>query len=73
VNWRRGRGSNLHGLLLRRGWAPIWALVAGILNLPSFPAGTCIGLYAIRVYLQDETAAALQCQQPFLRSTGRLG
>ena len=43
------------GLLARRSWAPIWALIAGIVNLPSFPMGTAVGIYAIWVYLQGTT------------------
>jgi hypothetical protein len=47
------------GLLQKRRWARVWALVAGILNLPGFPIGTCVGIYAIWVFLQDETESAL--------------
>ena len=43
-----------YGLLLRRSWGRVWALIAGIVNLPSFPAGTGVGIYAIWVYLQGD-------------------
>ena len=46
-----------YGLLSRRSWGRIWALIAGIINLPSFPMGTCVGIYAIWFFVQDETPA----------------
>ena len=48
-----------YGLLLRRSWARVWMLIAGVVNLPSFPLGTGVGVYAIWVFLQDETATLL--------------
>jgi hypothetical protein len=48
-----------YGLLQKRRWARVWALVAGILNLPCLPVGTGVGIYAIWVFLQDETESAL--------------
>jgi hypothetical protein len=41
------------GLLARKSWARILALVVGILGLVNFPIGTAIGLYAIFVLMQD--------------------
>jgi len=49
-----------YGLLLKRRWSRVWALVAGILNLPGFPMGTVVGIYAIWAYLQTETESVLQ-------------
>jgi hypothetical protein len=49
-----------YGLLQKRRWSRVWALVAGILNLPGFPFGTVVGIYAIWVYLQNETESVLQ-------------
>ena len=40
------------GLLKRRSWGPIVALIASILNLPHIPLGTGVGIYGIWVYLQ---------------------
>lgn len=44
-----------YGLLNRRTWAKTMALVAGVLNLLCFPVGTAVGIYAIWVFLQEET------------------
>ncbi len=40
------------GLLRRRPWARILALVIGILGLAAFPIGTALGVYAFFVLLQ---------------------
>lgn len=40
------------GLLKRQRWAKTWALVLGILSIPSFPLGTALGIYAIWFYTQ---------------------
>lgn len=42
------------GLLMRATWAPIIALIVGILKLISFPIGTAIGIYAIWIYSEDQ-------------------
>ena len=39
-----------YGLLKRRPWAEVVALIVGILNLPSVPFGTAVGVYAIWLY-----------------------
>ena len=41
-----------YGLLARKPWARILALVVGILGLANFPLGTAIGLYTLRVLTQ---------------------
>lgn len=41
------------GLLKRKSWARLLALVLGILNLWSFPFGTAVGVYTLWVLLQD--------------------
>ena len=41
------------GLLARKGWGRILAIVVGILNLVNFPIGTVVGLYTLWVLLQD--------------------
>jgi len=41
-----------YGLLKRKPWARILAIVIGILNLINFPVGTAIGLYTLWVLTQ---------------------
>ena len=41
-----------YGLLKRKSWARILAIVVGVLGLPNFPVGTAIGLYTIWVLFQ---------------------
>ena len=48
-----------YGLLKRRNWSLIVALIVAILNLPVFPHGTAVAVYAIWVFLQDETRQLL--------------
>jgi hypothetical protein len=49
-----------YGLLQKQRWSKVWALVAGLLNLPGFPLGTAVGIYAVWVALQAETESVLQ-------------
>ena len=44
------------GLLSRKAWARVLALVVGFLNLVNFPLGTAIGLYIAWVLLQSDAA-----------------
>jgi hypothetical protein len=44
------------GLVMRRGWGRILAIVVGILNLINFPIGTLIGLYTLWVLFQNTAA-----------------
>ncbi len=44
------------GLLKRRSWARILAIILAILDLIEIPIGTAIGIYALWVLLNDETA-----------------
>jgi len=44
------------GLLKRRNWARILAIILAILDLINIPIGTAIGIYALWVLLNDETA-----------------
>jgi hypothetical protein len=39
-----------YGLLKNRPWGLIVGLIVGILNLPSIPLGTAVGVYAIWVF-----------------------
>jgi len=45
------------GLLARRSWGRLLALVVGILGLVNFPVGTAIGIYAFWVLLPEDAAA----------------
>jgi hypothetical protein len=42
-----------YGLLARKAWGRVLAIVVGILGLINFPIGTAIGIYAILVLLQE--------------------
>lgn len=41
-----------YGLLARKNWGRILAIIVAILNLVNFPLGTILGLYALWVLLQ---------------------
>jgi hypothetical protein len=43
------------GLLLRKRWGRVLAIVAAVLGLAGIPIGTLIGIYAIFVLMQDAT------------------
>ena len=45
-----------YGLLKRKSWGRIYALVLAVLGLIAFPFGTLIGIYAIWVLAKTETA-----------------
>ena len=42
------------GLLQFRPWARILGVVLGVINLPGFPLGTILGVYALIVLLNDD-------------------
>jgi len=44
------------GLINGKKWALILALILGIISLPVFPIGTGIGVYAIIVFLMDQSS-----------------
>jgi hypothetical protein len=48
-----------YGLLKRRPWGRIVAIVVSALCLLSFPFGTAVGIYSLWVLLQPETQALL--------------
>ncbi len=48
------------GVLMRREWGRIMALVVGILSLIDIPIGTAIGVYSIWVLMNDETRRLFQ-------------
>lgn len=41
------------GLLNKKTWAPMMALIFGCLGIFNFPVGTGIGVYAIWVFIED--------------------
>ncbi len=51
------------GVLLRREWGRITALVVGILSLIDIPIGTAIGVYSIWLLMNDETRELFQNRQ----------
>lgn len=53
-----------YGLFVRRPWAGIVALIAGVLNIPAFPMGTAVGIYAIWVFLQDDAQRSVAVPSP---------
>ena len=48
------------GLLKRKNWGRVLALIVGILNLFNFPLGTALGAYTLYVLLQSEAADYFQ-------------
>ena len=44
------------GLLTRKSWARVLAIVMAVLGLLNFPVGTAIGIYALWVLLQTSAA-----------------
>jgi hypothetical protein len=47
------------GLLAKRRWVYVPALIVGIIDLAAFPFGTIAGIYAIWVFFQKETRQLL--------------
>ncbi|UCE40432.1 MAG: hypothetical protein JSV17_13350 [Candidatus Aminicenantes bacterium] len=48
------------GLLKRRPWARVLILVIAVIDLMFIPVGTLIGIYALWVMLQEDTAKLFQ-------------
>jgi len=44
------------GLLARKSWARILAIVVAVLNLANFPIGTALGVYVLWVLLQEDAS-----------------
>jgi hypothetical protein len=53
-----------YGLLKRKPWARILAVVLGILGLVNFPIGTAIGVYTLLVLLQQSATEYFAPDQP---------
>jgi hypothetical protein len=45
------------GLLKRKNWARILAIIVGLLNVTNIPVGTAIGVYTAYILLQDTAPA----------------
>ena len=52
------------GLLRRRNWARILALVLSVFDLLAFPIGTIIGVYSIWILVQREVEVLFGCCVP---------
>ena len=52
------------GLLARKSWARVLAIVVGILGLVNVPIGTAIGIYTLWVLMQDAAAEYFAPQAP---------
>ena len=52
------------GLLARKAWGRILAIVVGALGLVNFPVGTLIGAYTLWVLLQNSASAYFGAGQP---------
>ena len=48
------------GLLKRRWWSRILAMIVGAMNLLNIPFGTALGIYTIWVLMQDDAVARLE-------------
>ncbi len=57
------------GLLARKSWARLLAIVVAILGLLNFPLGTLIGLYTLWVLLQEAATAYFTRPSPRVEST----
>jgi hypothetical protein len=53
-----------YGLLARKSWGRLLALVIAVLNLVNFPVGTAIGVYALLVLLQQSATEYFEERQP---------
>jgi hypothetical protein len=47
------------GLWKHKSWSRILAMIIAVLNLPSIPIGTAIGIYALVIMMNDETKRIL--------------
>ncbi len=52
------------GVLMRREWGRILALVVGVLSLIDIPFGTALGIYTIWILMNDETRPLFQKPSP---------
>jgi hypothetical protein len=60
-----------YGLLTRKPWARMLAIVMAVLGLLNFPIGTAIGIYALWVLLQSSTAQYFETSPHGLAQSAR--
>jgi hypothetical protein len=53
-----------YGLLIRKAWGRILAIVVGVLGLINFPIGTAIGIYTLFVLLQEAATGYFAAPKP---------
>ncbi len=53
-----------YGLLNRKPWARVLALVLGVLELVNFPVGTVIGIYTLLVLMQQSATDYFSPRRP---------
>ncbi len=53
-----------YGLLTRKSWGRILAIVVGILSLINFPLGTAVGIYTLWVLFQEEATDYFTLPRP---------
>lgn len=53
-----------YGLLKRKSWARMWAIIIAVLGLVNFPFGTVIGIYALFVLSQQAAIAYFEPRFP---------
>jgi hypothetical protein len=59
-----------YGLLARKAWGRVLAIVVGILGLINFPIGTAIGIYALLVLLQEAATDYFMPAKPAREAEG---
>lgn len=52
------------GLMKLKPWSRILGIIVAVLNLPAFPIGTALGIYAIWVLFQDEAIKLFKVGAP---------
>jgi len=50
------------GLMKKKSWARILLIIVGIINIPSMPLGTALGVYTLWVLFNDETVRLVKAQ-----------
>lgn len=48
------------GLWNHKSWSRVLTMIIAVLNLPGFPVGTALGVYALVIMLNDETKQLLR-------------
>ena len=48
-----------YGLLKKRPWGRVLAIIIGIIDLPAFPFGTALGIYTLMILLHGDSSRIL--------------